>query len=206
MINLKINNNISARETWSVPILFGDPVFENKHLYSYSVFTGNMCKEIIFQERVIAKHEYDSDNFLKKTSLYDYENNLIKSTDFSLMNSFEGGYEFVDWTPGGAIGNPGSYSERGDGRWRVCFRRSESFLGNNMLAEMVLNEFKDPIEEFHYKSQSNNKGSSNLESLFLHSYEYKHGFLREVYDFITRNGWDMPAEMKEQCRRFNCGQ
>ena len=89
MINLVLNKEIRSRTTYEIPVLFGNPQMNKKKLYSYSVFNESICDEIIFDDKSVAKHIYDSNCFLKSSIMYNSENVIVKSLQFEFLDKDE---------------------------------------------------------------------------------------------------------------------
>ncbi|MDP3453190.1 MAG: hypothetical protein Q8R90_09570 [Bacteroidales bacterium] len=197
MINLVLNTEIRSRTTYEIPVLFGNPQMNKKKLYSYSVFNESVCDEIIFDDKSVAKHIYDSNCFLKSSIMYNSENVIVKSLKFEFLDKDEKGFNFIDWTPGGMTGNNARYYyDDSEKNWKLMFRRVDTFLGYKVFAVFKVNEKNDPIEESYLKSNFKDFDPI-LERLFIHSYEYKSSDLDRIHKYIMEYGWDLSSEMQE---------
>ena len=124
MINLVLNKDIRSRTTYEIPVLFGNPQMDQKKLYSYSIFSENTCEEVIFIDKTVAKHVYDINNFLKSTTVYNSENKIVRSDKFEFTEKIEKGYDFIDRSLCGTVGNSARYCYSDDEKfWKLNFNR-----------------------------------------------------------------------------------
>ncbi len=191
MINLVLNKAIRSRTTYEIPVLFGNKQMDKKTLFSYSKFMNNICEEVIFPDKNVAIHEYDKNEFIRSTKIYNSHNEIVKSTIFEFKEKNEQGYFFIDRTLAGPSGNSAFFGiNEADSTWSLYFNRVDSFLGYKKKAKFQFNEDGDPIEESQY-SYEINSSHPILERVFIHSYDYINRKLDDIHNDIMKNGWSI---------------
>ena len=112
-MNLIYKDNIRAKITKLIPIRFGEIMYSQEKLYSYTIFENYKAKEINFESKNVLIYSFDSNNFLSEISKFNSDNTLIDKTKFELIESYGKCIKFRDWTPQNGDGNHGilEYSE-----------------------------------------------------------------------------------------------
>lgn len=197
MTILEFNPKIRTKTTYQVPIIFGDIKYEQKKIFSYTIFNNKSASEIRFNTKNVFVYKFGEDNFLSELNEYKTEKELNKRTKFELISKEEKNIKFRDWTPGNGDGNHCSFEFDEDEKiWRFSFHRVDSFLGYQISGEVSLNKMGD-FEEERYFQFDNQKRGKELKWVLVNEYEYFNNKLDEVANYILENGWNLPNTMKE---------
>lgn len=191
MTILEKNQRIKSKTTFNVPIKFGDTKFDNRKLFSYTMYKEKIAREIRFPTKEVLIYEFDENNFLKGLSCYNSDDKLKFKTKFELISSENQEMKFIDWTPGNGDGNHGSLIFLPENQqWRISFPRVDSFLGYKKVGIFTTNELGDFIKEEYYDSVKD-----VLETCLINEYEYYNNSLDEIAKNILENGWNLAEDM-----------
>lgn len=197
MTNLEFNQNIASKTTYSVPVLFGEPKYDNRKLYSYSIYEDNIVKEIRFHDKNIIKYYFDQDNFLSVIDTYN-QNNELTRTKIELIEKSDNKTIFRDSTPGNGDGNHGTFEFKNENRdCELTFHRVNSFLGYNFKGLFKCNELGLFNEEQYFQGDSARRNFKFVRMLTNH-YTMKKSKMDNLARKILAKGWSFSdAELKE---------
>ena len=197
MTILEYNLKIRSKTTYKVPINFGEKRYDQKKIFSYTLFEDKSAKEIRFDSKKVFVYKFSSDNFLSEIAVYNSAKELEKKIEFELISKEERNIKFRDSTPGNGDGNHCAFEFDGNDKlWKFSFHRVDSFLGYHISGEISLNKMGDFYEERYFQFDVKKK-RKNLKCVLINEYEYFDNELDEIANYVLENGWNFPQHMKE---------
>jgi hypothetical protein len=193
---LHLNLNIRTKTTYIIPVLFGEFKYENKRLFSYSIYEKHKIKEVRFESNTVLIYSFDENKNLKRIEEYDKFNKLIKETKIEIIKREPDEIIIHDWTVGGRVPNVGTISTTEFDKISLLrFHRVNSFLGYKSKVKIIDNNEGLVQETMHFERGDLSKMLSDkpLFSL-LYKYEMKVNTLDTICMKILNDGWGLSIE------------
>ena len=188
MTILTFDENIASKTTYHVPVLFGDPKYDDRKLFSYSIYEDKIVKEVRFAEKEVVIWHFDQSNFLSLIETYNESNQLLK-TKIEFIEKTDGKFIFRDWTPGNGDGNHGTLSfVNGRQNCELNFHRVDSFLGYHIKGVFKCNELGLFVEEKYYQWDLGQK-EYIFAKMVVNEYTMKEHQIDKVARKVLADGW-----------------
>jgi len=183
------NPNIRRKITYKRPLIFGKP--QERVLYSYSIFENLEVIEIVFDEKITNKYQYNIESkFLDSLRVYDRNNELKRKYFFDITKQEDNFLEFKESyfkrdNQAGCYGKLLYETSGHKGNCNLTFHRVDSFLGYKIKLKIFRNNCGDfSVEEYY--SEKNDE----LQYILENEFEYFESELEVRAKNILRNGWN----------------
>lgn len=163
MVILKFNPEIRTKLSYSVPVSYGDPQYEKKKMFSFSLYENNVIREIVFLQNRVVKHYFNQNQFLSTIENFDQSSKLVRAVNFELFEESDTRLKFREFLHFSEVGNHGILENQGNDQFYLGFHRVASYLGYKISAKFFGNNLSLFKEEHYFKEES---GTPVLDKVF----------------------------------------
>lgn len=195
---LQLNVNIRTKITYHIPVVSGALKYENKKLFSYSIYEKHKIRELRFATNEVVIYSFDENKNLTRIDVYDKRNKLIKETKIQLTEG--DGHEMVlkAWTDGANTPNIGTIVKMDEDTSMLTFSRVNTFLGYKSKVSMIKNKEGLVGETVHFEAGNSKKHEvDKVLYALLYAYEMKTNSLDHIAAKILNQGWALNDEELE---------
>ena len=188
MIILKFNSEIESKVCYNAPILYGDPQYDKKKIFSYSVYESRIIKEIIFGENRVIKYHFDIYDDLSRIEYFNSFGESIHAINIEKLEEDNNLLKFREFLFYEETGNIGILTKTDNEKFNLSFHRVESLLGHKVSASFFGNDISLFKEVQFFKEKT---GTLILDKVYINEYEMKFNFLENLAKKILNDGWEL---------------